>query len=168
MTLVMGLDPGSRITGYGLINDTPKGPLLVTCGCIHTDTDHFPTRLKRIFDEVHRIACEYQPDELAIERVFMSKNADSALKLGHARGAAMCGALAAGVVVHEYAAREIKLALVGKGSADKLQVQHMVRFLLKHPERLPVDASDALGVAFCHIHHRQTRNRLLKAGVIQP
>lgn len=164
MTLVLGLDPGSRVTGYGIIEDTIRGPVLITCGCIKTETDHFPTRLKRIYDEVYRIASVFQPDEMAIEQVFMSKNADSALKLGHARGAAICGAMTAGLPVHEYAAREVKLALVGKGSADKLQVQHMVRFLLGHQERLPVDASDALGVAFCHIHHRQTRKRLEKAG----
>ncbi len=165
MTLVMGLDPGSRITGYGLIEEIPQGTRLVACGCIRTETDQFHQRLKRIFDEVYRLSREYRPDEVAIEQVFMSKNPDSALKLGHARGAAMCGVLTAGLEIHEYAAREVKLALVGKGNADKLQVQHMVRFLLKNPERMPVDASDALGVAFCHIHHRQTRDRLLRAGV---
>lgn len=165
MTTVLGLDPGSRVTGYGIIRDTPKGPVLVTCGCIRTDSDDFPGRLKQIYDGIYRIASEFRPDEMAIEQVFMSKNVDSALKLGHARGAAICAALSADLPVHEYAAREIKLALVGKGSADKLQVQHMVRFLLGHQERLPVDASDALGVAFCHIHHRQTRQRLAKAGV---
>ena len=165
MTSVLGLDPGSRVTGYGIIRDTREGPVLVTCGCIRTDSDDFPSRLKQIYDGIYQVACEFRPDEMAIEQVFMSKNADSALKLGHARGAAICAVLSAGIPVHEYAAREVKLALVGKGSADKLQVQHMVRFMLKHPERLPVDASDALGVAFCHIHHRQTRKRLEQAGI---
>lgn len=168
MTLVMGIDPGSRVTGYGFIEETSRGIRLVACGCIRTEADQFNQRLKRIFDEVYRLSREYCPDEVAMEQIFMSKNPDSALKLGHARGAALCGVLTAGLNIHEYAAREVKLALVGKGNADKLQVQHMVRFLLKNPERMPVDASDALGVAFCHIHHRQTRNRLLQAGVKLP
>lgn len=168
MTLVMGLDPGSRVTGYGIIEETGNGPILVACGCIRTDADAFASRLKQIFDEVQQISRHYRPDEVAIEQVFMSRNVDSALKLGHARGAAMCAALTVGLEIHEYAAREIKLALVGKGNADKLQVQHMVRCLLRYPDKLPVDASDALGVAFCHIHHRQTRSRLLRAGVRLP
>ncbi len=168
ITLVLGVDPGSRCTGYGIIHNAAKGPVMVTYGCIRTETDHFPERLKQIYDGSYSVVRDFHPDELAIEQVFMSKNADSALKLGQARGAAMCGAMAAGLVVYEYAAREVKLALVGKGSADKSQVQHMVRFLLGLKETLPVDASDALGVAFCHIHHRQTRNRLLQAGVRLP
>jgi crossover junction endodeoxyribonuclease RuvC len=165
VTKILGLDPGSRITGYGIIHDGPKGPVLIACGCIRTETDRFPERLKQIYDGIYRIAREFRPDELAIEQIFMHKNADSALKLGHARGAAICGGLAAGLPVYEYAAREVKLALVGKGNADKLQVQHMVRFLLKSPEKMPVDASDALGVALCHVHHRQTLKRMQAAGV---
>jgi len=139
---------------------------LIACGCIRTETDRFPERLRQIYDGVYKIALEYRPDELAIEQVFMHKNADSALKLGQARGAAICGGLAAGLPVHEYAARQVKQALVGKGSADKLQVQHMVRFLLKVSSPLQLDASDALGVALCHIHHRQTLRRLQLAGVM--
>jgi crossover junction endodeoxyribonuclease RuvC len=166
VTVVLGLDPGSRRTGYGIIRDSDKGLVLIACGCIRTETDHFPERLKQIYDGVHKIALEFRPDELAIEQVFMHKNADSALKLGQARGAAICGGLAAGLPVHEYAARQVKQALVGKGSADKLQVQHMVRFLLKCSSPLQLDASDALGVALCHIHHRQTLRRLRLAGVV--
>lgn len=139
---------------------------MIACGCIRTETDRFPERLRQIYDGVYKIALEYRPDELAIEQVFMHKNADSALKLGQARGAAICGGLAAGLPVHEYAARQVKQALVGKGSADKLQVQHMVRFLLKVSSPLQLDASDALGVALCHIHHRQTLRRLQLAGVM--
>lgn len=159
MTRVLGVDPGSRCTGYGIVHDTPKGPVMLAYGCIRTETDHFPERLKQIYDGIYSVVREFHPDELAIEQVFMSKNADSALKLGQARGAAMCGAMAAGLTVYEYAAREVKLALVGKGSADKTQVQHMVRFLLGLKEALPLDASDALGVAMCHIHHRQSQLR---------
>jgi crossover junction endodeoxyribonuclease RuvC len=165
VTRVLGLDPGSRITGYGIVHDGAKGPVLIAYGCIRTETDHFPERLKRIYDGVYKIAEEYRPDELAIEQIFMHKNADSALKLGQARGAAMCGGMAAGLPVYEYAARQVKQALVGKGGADKMQVQHMVRFLLRLAEPLSTDASDALGVALCHIHHRQTLERLRRAGV---
>jgi crossover junction endodeoxyribonuclease RuvC len=165
MTRVLGVDPGSRVTGYGIIHDAAKGPVLIAYGTIRTETDHFPERLKQIYDGIHKVVREFRPDEFAIEQVFMSKNADSALKLGQARGAAICGGMAAGLPVYEYAARQVKLALVGKGSAEKSQVQHMVRFLLGLNEVLPADASDALGVAMCHIHHRQTRLRMaLPAG----
>lgn len=159
MTRVLGVDPGSRCTGYGIVDDNAKGPVLIAHGCIRTETEHFPERLKQIYDGIYGVVREHQPDELAIEQVFMSKNADSALKLGQARGAAICGGMAAGLAVYEYAAREVKQALVGKGSADKTQVQHMVRFLLGLKEALPMDASDALGVALCHIHHRQSQRR---------
>lgn len=165
MTRVLGLDPGSRITGYGIVQDGAAGPVLVTYGCIRTEAGPFPARLKQIYDGIYRIAQEFRPDELAVEQVFLHKNADSALKLGQARGAAICGSLAAGLAVHEYAARQVKLALVGKGDADKRQVQHMVRFLLGLSRPLATDASDALGVALCHIHHRQTLARLRRAGV---
>jgi crossover junction endodeoxyribonuclease RuvC len=159
VTSILGVDPGSRCTGYGIIHDGAKGPVLVTYGCIRTETDHFPERLKQIYDGIYQIVRQYRPNELAIEQVFMAKNADSALKLGQARGAAICGGMAAGLPVYEYGARQVKLALVGKGSAEKSQVQHMVRFLLGLDEVLPADASDALGVAMCHIHHRQTQRR---------
>jgi crossover junction endodeoxyribonuclease RuvC len=160
---ILGIDPGSRCTGYGIIQDSARGQTLVTYGVIRTDTDDFPTRLKQIYDGIYRVAREYRPAELAIERVFLSRNADSALKLGQARGAAICAGMNTGLPVFEYAAREVKLAIVGKGNAEKSQVQHMVRFLLGVTEVLPGDASDALGIAMCHIHHRQTRLRMAKA-----
>jgi crossover junction endodeoxyribonuclease RuvC len=157
---ILGLDPGSRCTGYGIVDDSPRGPQLVGYGTIRTETDLFPERLKQIYDGIYRVARDFRPNELAIERVFMHKNADSALKLGQARGAAIVGGMAAGLPVFEYAAREVKLALVGKGSAEKSQVEHMVRFLLSVEEVMPADAADALGVAICHIHHRQTTIRM--------
>jgi len=157
---ILGIDPGSRVTGYGVIDAAAKGPLLVAYGCIRTETESFPARLKQIYDGIYNVALQYGPDELAIEQVFMHKNADSALKLGHARGAAICGALAAGVAVYEYAARAVKQALVGKGSADKHQVQHMVKVLLSLSAPLQSDASDALGVALCHMHNQQTVRRI--------
>lgn len=119
----------------------------------------FPERLKEIYDGIHRVSREFRPQEMAVEQVFMHRNADSALKLGQARGAAICGGMAAGLPVFEYAPRQVKLALVGKGSAEKSQVEHMVRLLLGVSEVLPADAADALGVAICHLHHRQTSQR---------
>lgn len=160
MVSILGIDPGSRCTGYGIIHDGAKGPVLVTYGTIRTDGDNLPERLHQIYEGIYRVAREFRPTEAAIEEVFMSKNADSALKLGQARGAAICAVMNAGLAVHEYAARQVKQAMVGKGSAEKSQVQHMVRYLLGVKEVLPVDAGDALGIAMCHIHHRQTRLRL--------
>jgi crossover junction endodeoxyribonuclease RuvC len=157
----LGIDPGSRRTGYGVIDAATSGPpVLVACGCIKTETENFPERLKQIYDGVYSITLEHRPDELAIEQVFMHKNVDSALKLGHARGAAICAVLAAGVPVHEYAARSVKQALVGKGNADKIQVQHMVKVLLRLTGTLQMDSSDALGVALCHWHTSETARRV--------
>lgn len=160
MVSILGIDPGSRCTGYGIIHDGAKGPVLVTYGTIRTEGNNLPERLKEIYDGLYQVAREFRPTESAIEEVFMSKNADSALKLGQARGAAICAVMSAGLGVHEYAARQVKQALVGKGSAEKSQVQHMVRHILGIREVLPADAADALGIAMCHIHHRQTRLRL--------
>lgn len=165
MASILGIDPGSRCTGYGIVHDGVKGPVLVTYGTIRTESDNLPERLKQIYAEIYQVAREYRPTEAAVESVFMSKNADSALKLGQARGAAICAAMNAGLAVHEYAARQVKQALVGKGSAEKSQVQHMVRFLLGTSAVLPVDAGDALGIALCHIHHRQTHLRMAERRV---
>lgn len=160
VTRILGVDPGSRITGFGLIDAAPKGPVLVDCGSIRTESEHFPQRLKEIYDGIVAIVQKYQPDELAIEQVFMHKNADSALKLGQARGAAICAVLVTGLTVHEYAAREVKQAIVGKGNAEKTQVQHMVKILLGLKGQLQADAGDALGVALCHLHTRETQRRI--------
>lgn len=157
---ILGIDPGSRCTGYGIIHDGVKGPVLVAYGTIQTEAEYLPERLRQIYAGLYQVAKEYRPTEAAVEEIFMSKNADSALKLGQARGASICAVMNAGLDVHEYAARQVKQALVGKGSAEKSQVQHMVRFLLGVREVLPVDAADALGIALCHIHHRQTRLRM--------
>ena len=157
---ILGLDPGSRITGYGIIDAAPNGPVLVACGCIRTDSDNFPQRLKQIYDGIVGIVQQHRPDELAIEQVFMHKNADSALKLGQARGAAICAGMVVGLPVHEYAARSVKQAIVGKGNADKTQVQHMVKILLNLTGALQADSADALGVALCHLHTRETTRRI--------
>lgn len=160
MTRVLGIDPGSRTTGYGVIDDGSGKAAWIASGCIRTETEHFSERLRQIYEGVFRVVQQYQPNEFAIEQVFAHKNIDSALKLGHARGAAICGGVAGGLPVFEYAAREVKLALVGKGSADKHQVQHMVRVLLNPGEALALDASDALAVALCHLHRQQTERRI--------
>ncbi|MDT8407832.1 MAG: crossover junction endodeoxyribonuclease RuvC [Methylococcales bacterium] len=165
MTRILGIDPGSRITGFGLIDDNGRLRRYVASGCIRVQAESFPERLRQIFHNLTEIVQHYQPDEMAIEQVFMHKNADSALKLGQARGAAICAVQAAGVPVYEYAARQVKQALVGKGGADKHQVQHMVKVLLTLSGELQIDASDALGVSLCHAHFRQTQDRLQAQGL---
>jgi crossover junction endodeoxyribonuclease RuvC len=164
---LMGIDPGSRITGYGVIDlDGPRSRY-VASGCIQTDSSRpLPERLKIIFEGVAGMIREHQPVEVAVEQVFMHRNPDSALKLGQARGAALCAVVMAGLPVSEYAPRAIKQAVVGSGAADKTQVQRMVGWLLNRVEPLPADAADALAVAICHGHTRQTLNRL--GGVALP
>lgn len=157
---ILGIDPGSRLTGYGVIEQTGNRYQYIASGCIRIEAEYFPDRLKQIFDGVAQLVQTYRPEQMAIEQVFMHKNADSALKLGQARGAAICAVQLTNVPVFEYAARQIKQALVGKGSADKLQVQHMVKILLNIQGDLQIDASDALGISLCHAHYQQTAVRL--------
>ncbi|MBD9361897.1 crossover junction endodeoxyribonuclease RuvC [Methylomonas fluvii] len=163
MTRILGIDPGSRITGYGVVESTSRGIRYVASGCIRIKSDEFPERLKQIFDGVSQVIELYRPEQMAIEQVFMHKNADSALKLGQARGAAICATLNRDLPVFEYAARQVKQALVGKGSADKLQVQHMVKILLSIQGDMQIDASDALAIGLCHSHYQETAMRLQKA-----
>ncbi len=160
MTRILGIDPGSRITGYAVIDDTGQGLKYIGSGCIRIEADYFPDRLKKIFDGVSAVVAEFQPSQMAIEQVFMHRNADSALKLGQARGAAICAGQNQGLAVFEYAARQVKQALVGKGNAEKQQVQHMVKILLGLQGNLQIDASDALGICLCHAHHQQTEKKL--------
>ena len=164
---LMGIDPGSRITGYGIIDlDGPRARH-VASGCIQTASDRpLPERLKTIFEGVAGVIREYQPAEAAAEQVFMHRNPDSALKLGQARGAALCAVVMAGLPVSEYAPRAIKQAVVGHGAADKTQVQRMVALLLNLPEPPPADAADALAVALCHGHTRQTLQRFGTVAVL--
>jgi crossover junction endodeoxyribonuclease RuvC len=161
-TRVLGLDPGSRHTGFGIVDCSGPQAEYVASGAISTNGEDFPARLQQIFEHVRQLIDQYAPAEIAIERVFVHRNADSALKLGQARGAALCGAFAGAVQVFEYSPREIKLAVAGSGSADKIQVQHMVKALLSLRARVNADAADALAVALCHAHGRGLR-RLLDA-----
>lgn len=161
---ILGIDPGSRMTGYGLI-DLAGGRLsIVANGAIGTSGDH-SARLREIFQEVRSLVKRWRPDEIAIERVFVHRNADSALKLGQARAAALCATFAAELPIHEYAARQIKKAVVGRGSAEKSQVQHMVRLLLGLDEAPQADAADALAAAICHANSRGTQALLVAQAV---
>lgn len=156
MTLILGIDPGSRTTGYGVLLDEGKGCRYVASGCIRTGSGELPQRLQAVFRGVSQIIAEHGPACMAIEQVFMARNADSALKLGQARGAAIVAGVEAGLMVSEYSATQVKQALTGTGSADKTQVQQMVMRLLGLLEKPQIDASDALAIALCHAHHRQS------------
>ena len=143
MSIILGIDPGSRITGYGVIRQVGRQLTYLGSGCIRTKVDDLPSRLKLIYAGVSEIITQFQPDFFAIEQVFMAKNADSALKLGQARGVAIVAAVNQDLPVFEYAARQVKQTVVGTGSAEKSQVQHMVRTLLKLPANPQADAADA-------------------------
>ena len=161
MTRILGIDPGSQITGYGVIETTKGRSRYLDSGCIRTTAEQtLARRLKIIFESIGLLIQEAQPDEIAIEQVFMHRNADAALKLGQARGAAICAAAVAGMSINEYAPRAIKQAVVGKGGAAKEQVQHMVCAILSLKEQPQADAADALAVALCHGHTRDTLLRL--------
>ena len=164
MALILGIDPGSRKTGYGLIDCLAGKTRYVSSGVVRMPEGSLSERLKVIFDSVCEIIQTYQPQEMAIEQVFMAKNAGSALKLGHARGAAIVAGVSNDLPVSEYEARKVKQSVVGTGAADKLQVQHMVKTLLKLPRSPQEDAADALAVALCHANTQQHLIRLAGAG----
>jgi crossover junction endodeoxyribonuclease RuvC len=151
---ILGLDPGSRRTGFGVIECRGSQLLVVAHGCLNVAAATPAARLRLIFEGLQALVSQHGPVEVAVERVFVSRNPDSALKLGQARGAALC-AIPAGVPVFEYAPRAIKLAIVGSGAAEKFQVAHMIRTLLALAERPAADAADALAVAVCHAHARR-------------
>jgi crossover junction endodeoxyribonuclease RuvC len=150
---ILGLDPGSRRTGFGCIDSRGGTLTVIAHGCLNVAAAAPMARLRLIFEGLRALMSEHAPVEVAIERVFVSRNVDSALKLGQARGAALC-AVPAGVPVFEYAPRAIKLAVVGSGAAEKFQVAHMIKALLALGERPGADAADALAVAVCHAHTR--------------
>ena len=154
---ILGIDPGSQATGFGIIDWCEGDARYVASGAIRTSGSDFPPRLRQIFDGVLELVREYRPGEVAIERVFMHRNADSALKLGQARGAAICAVFSVVPSLYEYAPREVKLAIVGQGGAQKDQVQLMVRNLLRLRGELGPDAADAIGLALCHAYSRDAR-----------
>jgi len=156
MQIILGIDPGSRITGYGIIGVKGRVTEYLGSGCIRVMDESLPKRLQNVFEGVSEIITQFSPSVFAIEQVFMAKNPDSALKLGQARGAAIVAATCQDLPVFEYSARQIKQSVVGKGSADKVQVQHMVTHLLKLNKTPQADAADALAVALCHLHTQQS------------
>src|SRR6266545_940353 len=153
MMKILGIDPGSRITGYGIVDQQGNRLIHVDNGAIHTDSHKdFPMRLQKIYRGLTRIIEDFQPDAVAVENIFFATNVQSALKLGQARGAAIVAGVNAGLPVFEYTALQVKQAVVGHGRASKDQVQKMLKVLLHLPEVAQEDASDALAVAICHAH----------------
>ncbi|MCA1796794.1 MAG: crossover junction endodeoxyribonuclease RuvC [Desulfuromonadaceae bacterium] len=163
---ILGIDPGTRITGYGLVDQRGNRLSHVDNGAIYTlSSDELPLRLSQIYSGLLQAIETYKPDTMAIEKVFVAKNAGSALKLGQARGTAIVAGVNAGLPVYEYSALQVKSAVVGYGKAGKTQVQQMVKALLKLPEIAQEDASDALAIAICHANSH-TLNKRMKAGGI--
>lgn len=156
MAIILGIDPGSRITGYGVVEHKQNKFSYIASGCIRTGNNDLASKLNTIFNGISEIIQQFQPDDFAIEQVFLAHNPDSALKLGQARGSAIVAASQAELPVFEYSARQIKQSVVGTGAADKAQVQHMVQHILKLAGKPQADAADALAVAICHGNTNQS------------
>ena len=148
------------MTGFGVIETDGQRSRHVASGCVATTAKAFPVRLGEIYRALDGVLADHAPQEVAVEQVFMAKNASSALKLGQARGAAIAAVVNAGLPVYEYPPRSVKQAIVGKGGADKVQVAHMVKVLLNFRDKLSPDQADALAVALCHAHESAGRARL--------
>lgn len=162
MTIILGIDPGSRITGYGVIKEIGHKIEYIDSGCIRTASDNaLSQKLLQIYDGICELMEKHIPSEVAIEQVFMHENPNSALKLGHARGVAMVAAASHRVKVSEYSAREIKQTVVGYGAAEKAQVGHMVVHLLALNKVPQTDAADALAIAICHSYMRHNLSFLI-------
>jgi crossover junction endodeoxyribonuclease RuvC len=157
---ILGIDPGSRLTGFGVVHVLSNGKLsYVASGVVKVPAVELAERLKVIYEGINEVIASYRPDTVAVEKVFMARNADSALKLGQARAAAVLAAANRSLAVSEYTALQIKQALVGKGHAQKEQVKHMVKALLELSGNPQADAADALACAVCHAHHAQSARR---------
>ncbi len=163
MTTILGIDPGSRNTGYGLISTDGHRHLCLAHGHIPAAGDGLAERLHEIFESLAQVIRTHQPEEVAIEQVFTCRNHQSALKLGQARGAALVACAQYALPVFEYSPKTIKQAVVGHGSADKAQVQHMVRSLLNLKHAPQVDAADGLAIALCHCHSRRLTQQFASA-----
>ena len=162
MSYILGVDPGSRITGYGVIHNSNGNFRYIASGCIRTQEAHFATRLKIIFVELTQIVEAYPIADVAVEKVFVNKNVDSALKLGQARGAAICACVNQDREIYEYTPAEVKNSRVGTGRATKDQMQHMVRLTLGLNALPQIDAADALAIALCHGRIAHARARIQK------
>jgi len=149
---ILGIDPGSRNTGFGIIDTDGRHSRRVASGCIRVGEHPWPDRLGLIFDGVAALVSEHAPNEMAVEQLIFARDPTAALKIGQARGAVLCAGLKAGVTVHEYSPKSVKLAVVGSGGAGKGQVQHMVRVLLSLEGEPGEDEADALAIALCHAH----------------
>ena len=166
--IILGVDPGSRITGFGLIDNHANRIEYVHSGCIRTGGDGLAARLGHIYAEIEDVIGQYRPEQMGIESVFMARNPDSALKLGQARGVAICAAHRSGLEIAEYAPREIKQSIVGSGAASKEQVQQMVCRLLGIRRKLQADEADGLAIAICHAQFYATQHRTgLDAGLLK-
>ena len=162
---ILGIDPGLRITGFGVIDKTGQKLTYVTSGCIKSnEKDALPLRLKTLLDGIGEVIAAHQPDQAAIEKVFVNVNPQSTLLLGQARGAAIAALVLAGLPVAEYTALQVKQAVVGQGKAAKEQVGHMVTRLLQLPGAPSADAADALACAICHAHGGQGLGTLATQG----
>ena len=159
---VLGIDPGSVRTGFGVVDETRAGLQAVTWGTVPTSARQaLPARLKRIYERLSEVLHTWKPDAVAVEQVFLANNPRAALVLGHARGVALLTVANAAIPLVEYSALEIKMALVGYGRADKPQVQQMVRSLLRlSTAPQPTDAADALATAICHLHTQGLQRKL--------
>jgi len=157
---ILGIDPGSVKTGYGVISVTGRRIECVDYGIIRLGKAPMNDRLRTIFVDIQELIAAHRPDHVAIESVFVSRGLQSALKLGHARGAAICAAVTLDIAVAEYAPRQIKQAIVGKGGAAKQQVQYMVGMLLNLKKPIQEDAADALAVAICHQHYSESAKQI--------
>jgi crossover junction endodeoxyribonuclease RuvC len=163
-TRILGLDPGLRITGFGLVDQLGSQLRYVASGCIKTKDGELPGRLKTLLDGVREVIATYQPDVVAVEKVFVNVNPQSTLLLGQARGAVICGAVSCELPVAEYTALQVKQSVVGYGKAHKEQVQHMVQRLLLLDASPGADAADALACAICHAHGAQGLGGLAGVG----
>ena len=156
MSIILGIDPGSRITGYGLIQVKPNNQYaFIACGCVRIEKETLGNKLKYIHEVIAELVQTFSPVEAAIEQIFFHENPGTALKLGQARGAAIAAAALHGLSIHEYTARQVKKSIVGYGAAQKEQMQHMIQVLLNLKEQPQVDAADALAIALCHAYTRQ-------------
>ena len=159
-TIILGIDPGSRCTGYGIIWVEGSHQGHIAHGVIRTDFEEMEKRLYQIYETLSRLIDEHQPHEAAIEQIFMNQNPQSALKLGQARGAALVAIASKQLSLSEYSPREVKQAVVGYGAAEKKQIQHMIGSLLSLKKTISSDAADALAIALCHANSRQLRNKI--------
>lgn len=164
MTLILGIDPGLRFTGWGLLESSGNRLRHVADGVIATvGAEDVASRLRDLHDQLQALIARFRPEEAAVEETYVNRNGAATLKLGYARGVALLVPALAGITVAEYGAKHVKLSVVGTGGADKEQVAMMVRRLLPGAVMAKADASDALAVAICHAHHRQTATMIARA-----